>query len=181
MKDELNTVESLRGKSMSEFLDDFKYQKELTKKLDHHDGEFDQSLLNEILLWKVNRYALADDKCIALMNQISRTATELDKDTTKEALLSLLETKGIRLPVASTVLRFRNPEIYQILDQRVYRFLYGSPMKIPTNTESQIDYYLQYLDDLRLKCSEFEVPFNMSDRILYQADKDMNKSFKIKY
>ena len=36
---------------------EFNYQKSLTSKLDSDIGNFDQNKLNEIVLWKVNRYA----------------------------------------------------------------------------------------------------------------------------
>lgn len=43
----------------------------------------------------------------------------------EEILRKLLMTPGIRLPMASTILRFKNPNVYQIIDQRAYRFLTG--------------------------------------------------------
>ena len=35
----------------------FNYQESLTQKLDSITKEFNQNILNEIVLWKVNRYA----------------------------------------------------------------------------------------------------------------------------
>ena len=40
----------------------FKYQVELTKKLDNLNSDFNQETLNEIILWKVNRYAKFDEE-----------------------------------------------------------------------------------------------------------------------
>jgi hypothetical protein len=43
---------------LSEFLCRYKYQPELTGRLDRvGDLDFTQELINEIVLWKVNRYA----------------------------------------------------------------------------------------------------------------------------
>ena len=39
---------------------EFKYQESLTKKLDSSTEDFSQEKLNEIVLWKVNRYAEFD-------------------------------------------------------------------------------------------------------------------------
>ena len=44
------------------FLDKYKYQTSLTNHLDNiGNANFDQLLLNEIVLWKVNRYVAIDD------------------------------------------------------------------------------------------------------------------------
>ena len=45
------------GSDLSDFLRQYKYQPELTKKLDDLDAvNLTPELLNEIVLWKVNRY-----------------------------------------------------------------------------------------------------------------------------
>jgi thermostable 8-oxoguanine DNA glycosylase len=176
----LKTIDNSGDLHTAELLDNFEYQKFLTIKLDNFEGPFDQSVINEILLWKVNRYAQLDRVAENLINDINSKATKINEDQTREALKSLLKIKGIRLPVASTILRFKNPDIYQIIDQRVYRFLYGEEFKIPTNQEKQIESYLEYLKFLNEKCAEYGIPFRDSDRILYQADKELNTK-KIKY
>ena len=40
-------------------------------------------------------------------------------------LENVLECKGIDLAMASTILRFRNPNVFQIIDKRAYRAVYG--------------------------------------------------------
>lgn len=35
----------------------YKFQPELTKYLDQFDDDFDQDVINQIVLWKVNRYS----------------------------------------------------------------------------------------------------------------------------
>jgi hypothetical protein len=45
------------------FLQDYRYQPSLTPRLDRLPPEpFDQALVNEIVLWKVNRYAPLEEK-----------------------------------------------------------------------------------------------------------------------
>lgn len=83
--------------------------------------------------------------------------------------------------MASTILRFKNPALYQIIDQRVYRILYGYEFKLPHNIENQIDKYLQYLKDLRLASKTYGFAFEDADRILFIADREINKSNVIKY
>lgn len=84
--------------------------------------------------------------------------------------------------MASTILRFKNPNIYQIIDQRVYRFIYGIEMpKYFSSIEKQIDFYIEYLQKLKQVCIEKGIDFNLSDRIIYELDKLHNKEIKIKY
>jgi hypothetical protein len=159
---------------------EYNFQPELTEKLDKVKSDFDQELINEIVLWKTNRYAELDDETLNLINKIDPKAEFIDSALTGEVLMHLLETKGIRLPMASTILRFRNPKIYQIIDQRVYRMIYGTEMKIKTNLNDNIIQFLDYLTELRNVCNLYQIPFSESDRILYEYDKIMNLE-KIKY
>jgi len=80
--------------------------------------------------------------------------------------------------MASTVLRFALPGQFQIIDQRVYRFITPDHdrLKIPHNIDKKVELYFDYLSRLKSICEEFEIPFNKSDRILYQADKIENKN-----
>ena len=76
----------------------FNYQKNLTKKLDNQTGEFDQNIINEIVLWKVNRYAEIDLETLKLINNIDPLSNQLDKQQTTEILRRLLDktNKGIQ-------------------------------------------------------------------------------------
>ena len=160
----------------------YKYQLELTSKLDGLDDDFNQEIINEIVLWKVNRYSFLDDETFSVLNKINKVDLVLDIELTTEILTKFLNTKGIQLPMASTILRFKNPNIYQIIDQRVYRFIYGIEMpKYFSSIEKQIDFYIEYLQKLKQVCIEKGIDFNLSDRIIYELDKLHNKEIKIKY
>ena len=159
---------------------EYKFQPELTEKLDKVNSDFNQELINEIVLWKTNRYAELNKETLNLINKIDQKSEFINSALTGEILMHLLETKGIRLPMASTILRFRNPKIYQIIDQRVYRLIYGTQLKLKTNLNDNILQYLDYLTDLRNVCNSYQIPFSKSDRILYEYDKLMNLE-KIKY
>ncbi len=180
----MNTIKNLDDFSFSE--SDYDFQTTLTKKLDGLAGAtFDQEIINEIILWKVNRYAELDDKTLTLLNSIQPEESELNIDLTVEILQNLLKTKGIRLPIASTILRFKNPQDYQIIDQRAYRYLYGEELNLnaPTikNIDSQIKLYIRYLHDLREMTQNTGWDFSMLDRILYWKDIQLNPELKIKY
>jgi hypothetical protein len=57
-------------------------------------------------------------------------------------------------------------------------------MKLPgsyntNNLEKLADLYLQYLKDLRNKCEELNIPFERADRVLWMADKRINKDDRL--
>ena len=164
----------------------YNYQAALTAKLDQPPARIDQNWINEVVLWKVNRYSQADEATLELLNAIHPEAKEVDDDLTRQVLRALLQTKGIQLPMASSILRFRNPQVYQIIDQRVYRVLYqGKTLKTTCykskkKREEDIEMYLNYLKDLRKACEKLEVEFSLADRVLYMADKRLNGGVKLK-
>ena len=45
--------------------------------------DFSQEKLNEIVLWKVNRYAEFDESLIELINSIDKDETKIDVDKTR--------------------------------------------------------------------------------------------------
>lgn len=160
----------------------YSFQPVLTRKLDSITTDFNQEIINEIVLWKVNRYAELKNETLLLINTINKDEEVLNKALTIQILQELLQTKGIQLAMASTILRFKNPRIYQIIDQRVFRFIYGENMpKYFGTINSQIELYLEYLDKLKSICEENKIYFEHSDRVIYELDKEFNKDEKIKY
>lgn len=158
----------------------YDYLPQITPMLDAHESDFDQVIVNKIVLWKVNRYPMIDDAILKDLNGIRKADQSIMPRTLKTLLLKLLKCHGIQLPMASTILRFKNPTLFQIIDQRVYRLIYGKKLKLPgsyniTNCEKLTDLYIQYLKDLRAKCDELDIPFEKADRILWMADKRINK------
>ncbi|MDN4166455.1 hypothetical protein QWY31_13170 [Cytophagales bacterium LB-30] len=160
---------------------DYTYQKELTDELDRIKDDFNYELLHKIVLWKLNRFPLVNEETLELLNQITKEQRTLNVELTKQILSRLLDSKGIQLAMASTILRFKNPYVYQIIDQRVYRLLNGEKMDKLTklSKDEQIESYLTYLEDLQKACTRINIPFHISDRILYMADKDINKYIKL--
>jgi len=156
------------------------YQTELTRKLDSFHDDFDQKVINEIILWKVNRYVMMNKETLDNLNSINPNERVLDYSKTKIVLTSLLMLKGVRLPMASTILRFRNKYLYQIIDQRVYRIINGEILKIPKTIDEQITLYFKYLDKLKSSCRLLRISFENSDRILYNADRSLNKHLNLK-
>ena len=179
---EVTTIESLSQDDIADFDEEYKYQEDLTIELDKLDSDFNQEVINEIVLWKVNRYTKVSDEVLSLLNNINQNDTIINIDLTKEILRDLLSTKGIGIAMASTILRFRNPTIYQIIDQRVFRFTHpnGEELNETKDHEKTILMYLEYLERLRAVCLKHEIPYEESDRTLYLMDIKYNKKYKLK-
>jgi thermostable 8-oxoguanine DNA glycosylase len=84
--------------------------------------------------------------------------------------------------MASTVLRFAVPDKLPIIDQRVYRFITPNEnsLKIPHQIEQKIDLYFNYVNRLRSICTQHQIDFKKADRVLYQADKVLNKQIPLR-
>ena len=70
MKEPLQTYKTVNA--IDCIADDYFYQDLLTPKLDDLEGDFDQKTINEIVLWKVNRYALLKHESLDLLNKINK-------------------------------------------------------------------------------------------------------------
>ncbi len=163
---------------LNAFLKGYRYQPGLTEILDSLIGDIDVAKANEIVLWKVNRYATLGEATLSSLNAL--VSLRGGQHRQGEACLRLLlgEKRGVRLPMASTFLRFRNPKVFQIIDKRAYRTVYGT--KLPTfgrgGVDNSVHLYFEYLDNLRSLARERKVRYQDLDRILYVFDKMENKS-----
>ena len=178
---EIKNIKSLENtQDLLRELPDFKYQKGLTDKLDNIKDDFTYETMLEIVLWKTNRFPEIDDDLIIKINQLRKG---YDESLSDYILIKLLDSKGFDLPMASTFLRFIDSDYFQIIDQRVYRILYGENLKIPFSKPKKVELYKKYLIDLKEACIAHNIPFSKSDRILYLLDKhpQVNKAQKIKY
>lgn len=155
------------------------YQPELTAELDRSILPFNSSVIDRITLWKVNRYVHVDQTLLGHLGAVYEWEA-LKRDEAKQILVSLLNTRGVRLAMASTYLRFINPRVFQIIDQRAFRALYGRKLTLPNKIvnnqqrEGLATTYFKYLDDLRSLCNNLEIQFEQADRILYNFDKRAN-------
>lgn len=163
---------------LTEFLKRYSYQPDLTKRLDELSDDFSDPVVNEIVLWKVNRFVSVPPDVLALLNQARDLRPPEHRDA-RQALSRLLdEVRGVDLPMASTFLRFRNPKVFQIMDRHAYRALYGRTYDLcpSTSAHRKIEAYFQYLDDLRELCEKKNLDFDTADRLLYIFDKEKNGS-----
>ena len=161
---------------MNPFLEQYDYQPTLTGKLDNMDSlDLTQQSINEIVLWKVDRYVEASSELLSELNTL-RTLPAGEHRQCVKILPSLLNTRGVDLPMASTLLRFRNPRVFQIIDRHAYRAIYGVnyPLYAASPANRKIDVYFDYLDKLIELCSHRGLSFQSIDRLLYIFDKNEN-------
>lgn len=161
----------------------FNYEPELTGYLDNIGYvPFDKTDIYKITLWKVARVPHISD---GILNELNSLAYVKSIDDIKEkkhivaVLQNLLKCKGVRLPMASTYLRFRNPTIFQIIDRHVWYQVYHEEYVESSNIDVQVSKYLDYLRDLRNLSKKEGVKFFDADRYFYMKDK--KEGHKLKY
>jgi hypothetical protein len=165
------------GNDPTRLLDEYDYHPKLTDELDKLDAEkLNREMLYKIILWKLSRFPYITDE---LVNEL-KGIKEIDPKEHRKAqdiLRKLLRTRGIALPMASTILRFINPNAFQIIDDRAYRVLLTGEAKYPSKPQKttdgyidkSVEIYFKYLDRMHEVCSD-KFPFDKADRILYQLD-----------
>lgn len=158
-------------------LSEYTYQPQLTAKLDALNAEdLTTEVFYEIVLWKLSRFPQITPGLLTQLKTVSTIPPKEHRQASQQ-LRALLSTSGVALPMASTVLRFLNPNAFQIIDDRVYRIICPGKAKYPSKPmrvgekylKTSEGIYFDYLDELH-KHSCLELPFRLSDRILYQLD-----------
>ena len=152
------------------------HQGPLTAKLDKYNAPFDENVINEITLWKVNRYPIIKQALLDELNKMREVNDLNAAQEYKHVIKALLKCYGVGMPMASTYLRFLKPDVFQIIDVRAYRALTGDVLKL---SRDPVEQYFGYLQSLRKKCDELSIDFKNADRIFYRFDIEENKDFKI--
>jgi thermostable 8-oxoguanine DNA glycosylase len=171
----IRTVQAYRGK-LSKYLKRYQQLPALTAHLDTlPDKPFSQETINEIVLWKVNRYVGLPKKLRDSLHEL-RALSPRDHRQAEPVLLKLLDCHGVDLAMASTFLRFQNADVFQIIDRHAYRAVFGERYRVNSKAAPPIKVavYFKYLDALHSISTSSGVPFRDLDRILYVFDKDHN-------
>lgn len=166
------------AKTVDRFYSEYEYQTNLTNHLDNvSEIDFTQELVNEIVLWKVNRYVSLETGLLRKVDGLKGLKNGGHRQS-RDLLDKLLNTHGIDLAMASTILRFRNPKVFQIIDRHSYRAVYGKkyPLYPSTSNSRKIKLYFDYLDKLIEIAHERNIEYNILDRLLYVFDKQVNGS-----
>jgi hypothetical protein len=135
-------------------------------------SQTDRDIINEMVLWKLDRTVKIDDATLALLGTLAQAVTTpgkaLKSPIVAECLDRLLDkkNKGIRLPMASTIMHLYCPEALPIVDERAYRqcgFRDWNP-----GGGSRL--YLKYLGECTRLAREHRIPMTQIDKVLYQTD-----------
>jgi hypothetical protein len=174
-------------------LDEYKYEsderiKQKASAVYSTDYVKNRDIINEIILWKLNRSVEISDSTIdkihSLRHSVQKPLDAIDNMAVKKLLLELLDSKGIKIAMASTILHFYYPSVFPIIDQRAYRELTGDEIPEFHTKDKNGKYaelYLHYIEN----CYKYNIEmfpaaeFECIDIILYQLDKDKNS--KVKY
>lgn len=165
------------GDDPSSLMEEYNYHPELTEELDSLTPDFlNKEQIYKIVLWKLNRFPYISNELMYMLKGVATIKPKKHKEA-ESMIRELLKTSGIALPMASTILRFINPNAFQIIDDRAYRVLLPGEPKYPskpqksisTYVEKSIDIYFKYLDRIH-EISNENLPFSQADRILYQLD-----------
>jgi hypothetical protein len=165
----------------------YKYQPQLTEKLDGLTAEdFTDQTIYEVVLWKVDRFPLLTEDLLRQVNGLKdiKALNAEHEQRAHSAVRSLLSTKGIQLPMASTILRFRNPSVFQIIDERAYRIVCDGEPNYPSKPykisngylQTCIDIYFSYLAKLKELAVRLQLDFSKLDRVLYQLDIELGNT-----
>ncbi len=154
-------------------------------KADKNNNQENKDIINEIILWKINRMPVIEDSVIEEIVNLPSKISPLEASKSNksyEIIVRLLCSKGIKLPIASTILHFYYPNIYPIIDQRAFRELYKKEYPHhQKDCDKLAKLYLNYIKDIyeyKIKnCPK--ISFKDIDKILYQIDKE--KGNKVKY
>ena len=164
----------------------YKNDKLIKKKIsdaDAIDYEKNRDIINEIILWKISRSVeISDgtiDKIHSLRCSIQSPLDAVDSMEVKTLLGELLNSKGIKIAMASTILHFFYPSVFPIIDQRAYRELTGDNMPefySKDKNQRYTELYLHYIENCYKYNMEIfpEAEFECIDKILYQLDKEKN-------
>lgn len=192
MTDIVSKYSHVWGNDPQTLLNKYKYHPELTKKLDEISADdFNQEILFEIVLWKLSRYPYINPDMLEELKGVAKLEPKQHRQS-ELILKKLLLSSGVRLPMASTILRFLNPKVFQIIDDRVYRVLLpgkriypakpakpASEARMKSYISNSVKIYFDYLDAMHNASSE-KLPFELADRILYQLDIELENKIGAK-
>lgn len=179
---------------------DYEDPEQIFEAIEKSEDPVSFEMLYMIVLWKTNRLIHSDD-LIQIKEKIEalrqNPPTEYNRNDVEELLTLLLKTRGIRLPMASTILHFYFPDVFPIIDQRAYRAAYswdfsqkysdeGYKRAAKTEYPNQmtltgdaaikyaIDRYFGYIEQCKKIISKLKPELNLGmkdiDRLLYTMD-----------
>lgn len=150
------------------------------------DERENRDIINSIVLWKINREVNIGTELFITIKNLNIVPSEIkaSEKGIKKIICDLLQVKGVKIAIASTILKMFYPETFPIIDQRAYRELMceNLPDYYDVNAKQKYaELYFKYI----LDCHSYnkntcpDIKFDDIDKILYQLD--LEKGNKVKY
>lgn len=173
-----------------EILQKYQYlsDEHIKKRIRESDGtktQVNQDIINEIVLWKINRATDIDDELLQKIRDLNISTPDeiINNQTVVEIINQLLMCKGVGIAMASTILKMFHPELFPIIDQRAYRTIYCKNMPSYYSKDANRK-YIELYSDYIVECLRFnksecpEIEFENIDKLLYQIDIEAGNSIK---
>ena len=156
---------------------DYDFQYNLDEKKIIKDNIGQQTSINiddlrRIALWKYDRIIDVDDEfLIQLYSVVSGEKVSIDDLDVQKIINDLVACTGIGYPLASTILKFINPQVFPIIDVRAYRAVFGKRIY---SSQHSLMRYVEYTRKLYEISSSLGIPLEEVDEKLYVYDKIFN-------
>lgn len=136
-----------------------------------------RDIINSIVLWKVNRQVNIGNLFVKIQKLEIKTLKYFNnkEQEIKDVVGELLEVNGVRIAMASTILKMFYPDVFPIIDQRAYRELYDKEMPTWTSKQKWQEEYVNYVRDCHKYFNDYcegQITFTDLDKVLYQIDKE---------
>ena len=168
-----------------EALDDYKYDScddiiERIKNCNFKNQRENADIINEIVLWKINRQTFVKNELISDIKNLSgnvRSYNDISsyENEIKDIYNKLIGSKGVGAAMASTILKMFMPEALPIIDQRAYREIYGKDMPSKVDGNAYFEYVKKVIAQFE---KERGIHFPDMDKVLYQRDKASGQQVK---
>ncbi len=148
----------------------------LKKKRGKKKPDINRGDLRRVALWKINRVLEISKETIKKLNKLaSMKEVSIDDPFVKDLIGDLLDSDGVDLPMASTILKFVRPDIFPIIDVRAYRALTGRrPYFRDWSLSSKYTRYVEYTKRLKEIAKKRGKLLEKIDEQLYEFDREHN-------
>ena len=168
-----------------EALDDYKYDScdgiiERIENCNFKNQRENADIINEIVLWKINRQTFVKNELISDIKNLSEKVKSYNDISSYENEIEdiynkLIGSKGVSAAMASTILKMFMPGALPIIDQRAYREIYGKDMPSKVDGNAYFEYVKKVIEQFR---KESGIHFSDMDKVLYQRDKASGQQVK---
>lgn len=126
--------------------------------------------IRKIALWKYDRIINIEEEVLVKLNKIlQKKDITVNCEEVKDIIEALIESKGVGMPLASTILKFLRPDVFPIIDIRAYRALFDKKKNKFTYSE-----YMKYCDKIYELREMTGIDLSEIDEQLYEFDKKYN-------